>query len=378
VIKARMRRDAPAEGNNSSSRSSSGSSSSNSNSSSSAAGSRRVASALKEVSLSVDREVAVKLLHPGVQALVETDLMILHSLSALCEWCMPSVARTVSLLEHVSEFSRLMRDQLNMTVEGENLLQFRENFGLPTHSERGSDHEHDLTIGFPCPILATPDLLVEDFVQGWTLSEVLKQCDVETRKRMAAIGIHAVFKMVFVDNYVHADLHPGNILVSVDMSQSPTKLKLSFIDTGLVVQLQRADARNFVDLFRAVITNDGYTAGQLMIERSRGQVPVLDKEQFSQEIQELVSNVHRSGFTLRELGLSDILQKVLHLCYKHQVKLESRFASIIVAIGIIEGVGRELDPDIDILKMAVPYVVRGAVKSLMFDFKQPKSRAVKS
>lgn len=170
-------------------------------------------------------------------------------------------------------------------------------------------------------------------------------------------------------------MHPGNILVSVDTTKTPTQLKLSFIDTGLVVQLEPSDARNFVDLFRAVVTNDGYAAGEMMIQRSRGKVQVPDKEEFSKEIQRIISEVHQSGFTLRELGLSEVLQKVLHLCYKHQVKLESRFASVIVAIGIIEGVGRELDPDIDILKMAVPYVVRGAVKSvksLLFDFRHPK------
>lgn len=166
--------------------------------------SKVVASTLSDVSLCADRDVAVKLLHPGVNDLVEIDLLVLDTASKICEWLLPSIATTVSMQEHVFEFSKLMRDQLHMTVEAGNLVQFRKNFGLPSYSERGSDHEHDLTIGFPCPILATSSLLIEDCVHGLTLSEVLKQCDVETRKRMAAIGIHAVFKMVFVDNFIHA------------------------------------------------------------------------------------------------------------------------------------------------------------------------------
>jgi aarF domain-containing kinase len=160
-------------------------------------------SAFLDVPLAVDREVAIKITHPGVREAVEADLQVMEAAIVFIEWAFPAV-ETISLMENVEEFAKLMRNQLDMRVEADNLNAFRANFGLPSNSKRGSRSEHHLTIGFPCPIVATPDILIEDFVEGMTLSEVLKQCDAAARKRMASIGIHAVFKMVFIDNVVHA------------------------------------------------------------------------------------------------------------------------------------------------------------------------------
>lgn len=64
-----------------------------------------------------------------------------------------------------------------------------------------------------------------------------------------------------------------------------------------------------------------------------------------------------------KVGINSLLQKVLVLCYQHQVKLESRFVSVVVAIGVLEGMGRQLDPDVDILKKVTPYALRAAVVS---------------
>lgn len=130
-----------------------------------------------------------------------------------------------------------------------------------------------------------------------------------------------------------------------------------------MVELHSEDRRNLVDLFKAVITNDGKAVGKLMIERSRAKDHIIDGDAFAEEMGKIVNDVHRNGLTLGRLGVSALLQKVLILCYKHQVKLESRFASVVVAMGIVEGLGRQLDPDIDILKRAAPYVMKASVLS---------------
>ena len=138
-------------------------------------------------------------------------------------------------------------------------------------------------------------------------------------------------------------------------------IKLCFIDAGLVVSLQPSDRRNLIDLFKAVITNDGYAVGKLMVERSRSTSSIQDAEGFAVAMRDIVQDVHQSGLTLGRIGVSALLQKVLGLCYKHQVKLESRFASVIVAMGVVEGLGRQLDPNIDILQKAAPYVMRASL-----------------
>lgn len=111
------------------------------------------------------------------------------------------------------------------------------------------------------------------------------------------------------------DLHPGNVmfheipacdtpnspsLLTSEQSASGNKWELSFIDAGLVSTLSQEDRRNFVDLFSAVVQNDGEKVGQLMVDRSRdGGLKCLNREMFAVEIGELVNEVHSSGAALR-------------------------------------------------------------------------------
>ena len=109
-------------------------------------------------------------------------------------------------------------------------------------------------------------------------------------------GLDAILKMVFEDNFIHADLHPGNVIFQ---QQGSHDWNLSFIDAGLVAQLQPEDRKNFIDLFAAVVRNDGKRVGELMMERSRGGgVGCRDKEGFARQIGELVNEVHASGLAL--------------------------------------------------------------------------------
>ena len=120
------------------------------------------------------------------------------------------------------------------------------------------------------------------------------------------------------------------------------------------------DRRNFLELFNAVLQNNGKEVGKLLIERSRtGQC--RDYESFLSKTEALVNDVHESGLSLGKISVGKILTDILALCYIHEVKLESRFVSVVLALGIVEGIGRTLDPDIDILHEAGPYVFEACV-----------------
>jgi aarF domain-containing kinase len=140
-----------------------------------------------------------------------------------------------------------------------------------------------------------------------------------------------------------------------------SKPHLAFIDAGLAVELKKEDRRNLVDLFKAVIINDGYAVGRLMIDRSRNASKVIDGDLFAHEMKAVVNEVHTVGLDLGKISISNLLQRVLMLCYQHQVKLEPRYATVIIALGVVEGLGRQLDPDVDILKRAAPYVMKASL-----------------
>lgn len=230
--------------------------------------------------------------------------------------------------------------------------------------------------------------------------------------------------MLLLDNFVHSDLHPGNIMVKFykpstsfvyqsifasifhtsrpstdisplsDPSQPPSgsdhltpsqqsdavviRLKpliydqeaflselsavaeegyqpsLVFIDAGLTTILGAENRRNFLDLFRAIASFDGYLAGILMVERCRTPQLAIDKETFALKMQHLVLGVKSRTFSLAKIKISDILTQVLSNVRAHHVKMEGDFVNTVLAVLLLEGIGRQLDPSMDLFKSSLP------------------------
>lgn len=225
--------------------------------------------------------------------------------------------------------------------------------------------------------------------------------------------------MLLLDNFVHSDLHPGNIMIKFTKPQSTTTLlrnawdaflkrglhgplqaedaappgssfidpetdrivndlrtvrkdpstwraalekihaegylpEIVFIDAGLVTTLDSTSRRNFLDLFRAIAEFDGYRAGQLMVERCRTPELAIDAETFALKMQHIVLNVKRKTFSLGQIKISDILHAVLKAVREHHVKMEADFVNTVISVLLLEGIGRQLDPGLDLFKSALP------------------------
>jgi len=226
--------------------------------------------------------------------------------------------------------------------------------------------------------------------------------------------------MLLLDNFVHSDLHPGNIMIKfskppttrillqnlwnhffppalktdtqgtlhpasaivpADYSDSDTivsKLtslssnrdawheelvtlhesgyvpEVVFIDAGLVTTLNDTNRQNFLDLFRAVAEFDGYRTGHLMIERSRTPELALDTETFALKMQHLILSVKRRTFSLGQIKIADLLTEVLKNVRQHHVKMEGDFINTVISILLLEGIGRQLDPNMDLFASALP------------------------
>lgn len=130
--------------------------------------------------------------------------------------------------------------------------------------------------------------------------------------------------------------------------------ELVFIDAGLVTTLNAKNRRNFLELFHAVAEFDGYRAGQLMVERCRAPHLVVEKETFALKMQHIVLNVKRKTFSLGKIKISDILRDVLKAVRQHHVKMEGDFINTVISILLLEGIGRQLDPKLDLFKSALP------------------------
>lgn len=336
--------------------------------------------------------VAVKVLHPHVERTVRRDLKIMGFFASALN-AIPTI-EWLSLPDEVEQFGEMMKLQLDLRIEAANLAKFRQNF-----KDRS-------TAWFPYPYtdFTTRNVLIEEFAQGIPLADFMENGGGVFQHEIADEGLDAFLRMLLLDNFVHADLHPGNIMVRFYQATQPdlplvrapdkpptedssdvteqvlerlrpyrhkkdrsaweaelTKIdqegfrpQLVFIDTGLVTELNATNRENFLALFRAVAEFDGYKAGHLMCERCRQPEAVLDKEIFALKMQHLVLSVKSRTLALGNVKIGDILQQVLAMVRSHHVRLEGDFVNVVISILLLEGIGRSLNPDVDLLSSSLP------------------------
>lgn len=201
------------------------------------------------------KTVAIKVLHPNTRLLVERDLALMQHIAEFIDTFIPlQMIRMLSLPRAVSNFSDIMKRQVDLRIEGNNLHIFRSNFDCSDTNTTPS------VIDFPKPEegFISEHVLVEDHIEAKPISLFLADGSpegLEIRKKLAGPLLRAFLKMVFIDNFVHCDLHPGNVLVRE--SGQKDKYTVVFLDAGIAMSLNPKDKQNLIDLFKAVVLNDG-------------------------------------------------------------------------------------------------------------------------
>lgn len=232
-----------------------------------------------------------------------------------------------------------------MRTEARNLMRFGQNF------------EGDPNVTFPKVIdnMTTDNVLVETFERGMSLNEFLKtNTDLNQHRAIAKIGLNSYLKMILVHNFIHADLHPGNILIR----KKPVSddLQVVLLDTGFVAELSDQDWFHFKQLFKCIVQGDGKGGARLMVEHARQtKISKDDREKFVSEMDVLFNEIRNQKISHIDIGL--FLTNMLNVVRKYRVKIESNFATLCVATVILEGIGRQLDPEINILDQSIPFLL---------------------
>lgn len=336
----------------------------------------------------LNRWCAVKVIHPHANRQVNRDLKIMTFFASVID--MIPTMEWLSLPSEVENFSILMRLQLDLRIECLNLGRFNKNF------------KDSIQVKFPTalPQFSTRDVLFEEYIHGFPMEQFLRVKDqlknVELCQEVSNPFIDAFLQMLILDDFVHADLHPGNVMIRfVKLNRYGTKItssedetyqivhslkhklrnkdpefldelkkvlqdyvpQICFIDAGLITELNKKNRINFIALFNALARFDGYQAGELMIERSKTPETAIDKEVFALKVEKLVSKVKKRTFTLGTVSIGDLLDQMLSMVRYHHVRMEGDFVSVVVAILLLEGIGRQLDPDLDLFARFVSYVL---------------------
>ncbi|MGH8222882.1 MAG: ubiquinone biosynthesis regulatory protein kinase UbiB [Woeseiaceae bacterium] len=288
------------------------------------------------------QEVIIKLLRPGVRRLIEQDLDVLYALAGLADRYWQN-ARRLRPLEVVAEYEKTVIDELDLMREGANSAQLKRNFA-------GSELLYVPEVYWD---FCRPQVLVQERIYGIPISDMnaLRAAGTDI-KRLAENGVEIFFTQVFRHNFFHADMHPGNIFVQVDDPKHP---KYAAVDFGIVGTLSPTDQHYLAENFLAFFDRDYHKIAKLHIDS--GWVP---PETRIDELEMAVRTVCEPIFNkpLSEISFAQVLIRLFETARRFNMEIQPQLILLQKTLLNIEGLGRELYPELDLWQTAHPVLRR--------------------
>jgi ubiquinone biosynthesis protein len=282
------------------------------------------------------QHVVVKVQRPGIRSTIASDLELLHALAKLIERTIPesSLYQPSAL---VDQFDRAITSELDFGQEAEHAIRFAKNFeGHPharfPHVYREASSKTVLTLEL-LPGGKVYDAIRDHGHKGPAIAQ-------------AAVGI--VIKSIFEDGFFHADPHPGNILISGE----PDRPTLGLIDLGMVGRLSPEMRDKTLDLMVAAVRQDHLAVADALYAIGTPTKKV-DMRAYRAEVSMLAEKY--LGRPLKEIDVAAMISDLMRGASKYGIEIPADFLLVGKAIMTIEGVGKEIDPDLDVFGVARPY-----------------------
>jgi ubiquinone biosynthesis protein len=280
--------------------------------------------------------VAIKVQRAAAADQIERDLAIFAFGARLLDR-LPQM-KWVSLPGAVERFAAALRAQLDFELEARNNRRLAKNFAGDARVRVPVLHD----------ALCSRRVLTMEFIDGVKPTEVL-----EGREELAMAGLRCIAQMVFLDGFVHADMHPGNMLLSRDGH-------VVLIDLGLVAEIPEPMRKAWVETFVAVAACDGATAARLFYEHAPAVGDDTDYDAFEAEV--IVHLDAMKGRPLAELEVTGAVGGAMSILRRHHVQVDPSFTVVQLAMLVAEGVGKQLDPTLDIVGSVGPYLAQAAAR----------------
>jgi ubiquinone biosynthesis protein len=284
------------------------------------------------------REVAVKILRPGIAPIISHDIALLDAFAGLLErlW---ADGKRLKPREVVGEFAKHLHDELDLMREAANCSQLRRNFT-------------------PSPLLqvpevywdwCTPSVMVMERMRGIPIAQVerVRAAGVDLKK-LSRAGVEIFFTQVFRDGFFHADMHPGNILVAADG-------RYVALDFGIMGTLNEVDKNYLAINFLAFFRRDYHRVASAHIES--GWAP---KDTRVDELEAAVRAVCEPIFDrpLKDISFGHVLLRLFQTSRRFNVEVQPQLVLLQKTLLNIEGLGRQLDPELDLWDTAKPFLER--------------------
>ncbi|MEE6251134.1 MAG: AarF/ABC1/UbiB kinase family protein [Bdellovibrionota bacterium] len=300
-----------------------------------------------KASLHTGEEVVLKVQRPNLEEAINDDLQVLYTLSLLLEKYRPEL-RVLNLSSMVEEFASAIEQELDFYIEANNMDRFRKNFFADPH----------VVIPKVYNDLSTSKVLVQEELKGKNLNdpEAFNQKGIYPHD-VIQIGIRAFFKMIFKDGVFHADLHEGNIFVLPDQ-------QIGLIDFGMIGYLSQKSRDSIAGIMMSIGNEDYEQLAFEFLELSPYSYD-CDVDAFTHEIQGLFAPYHGLSFANFQIG--KLLLDATRVAGKHGISLPSDLMLLFKSILTIEGMGRSLGEDFDLLSFSNEFAVEVIKSKYNFD-----------
>ncbi|MBW2192917.1 MAG: AarF/ABC1/UbiB kinase family protein [Deltaproteobacteria bacterium] len=289
-------------------------------------------------------DVAVKIQRPGIRKIIEVDLEIMLHLATLMESHVEEVAlhRPVKIVE---EFARTLEKEIDYNIEA-------------TSMERIARHFlNDQSVYVPKVFreTTTERVLTTEFIEGIKVSRLDRLEDAGLdRKVITERGADIILSQIFDLGFFHADPHPGNIFVLPDNV-------ICLLDFGMTGTVDRRTREDFVELVHSVVHQDESRVTQILLKFT-----YWDNEPDVRELQKNVAEFMGQHLykPLGNIEIGKLLQNLLELASHHHMRIPPDIFLMMKALGAVEGVARQLDPNFDMVSRAAPFIKRVKLERL--------------
>jgi ubiquinone biosynthesis protein len=284
------------------------------------------------------REAAIKILRPGIGRVIDRDLALLETAAAVVDAVWPD-GRRLKPREVIAEFAKHLHDELDLLREAASASQLRRNF-------RGSDLLHVPEVFWDW---CATEVMVMERMHGLPVSQVdnLRAQGVDIA-RLSRTGVEIFFMQVFRDGFFHADMHPGNILVTREG-------RYVALDFGIMGTLTDVDKNYLAQNFLAFFRRDYRRVAQAHVDA--GWVPPGTRvDEFESAIRAVCEPIFDKP--LKEISFGKVLLRLFQTARRFNLEVQPQLVLLQKTLLNIEGLGRQLDPDLDLWKTGKPYLER--------------------